>query len=165
VTINDCIFHSYNDTEQSAITGENSMLTFSGTVQFINNSFGSSNYSSAAIFLSYTNKESKLSLNVTSGAFVHFRNNIGTYQAAALWLNKAAMNVGAGAIVTFSKNKAKNWGQISSSRWRHGAIMSTKFLIYIERNATLYTFRTIVPSKVELFIFSMAVIFIWKKML
>ena len=37
LTINDCIFHSYNHTMQSAIIGENSMLTLAGTVQFTSN--------------------------------------------------------------------------------------------------------------------------------
>ena len=86
------------------------MLTLSGTVQFANNSFGSSNSSSTAIFLS-CNKGSKLSLTIASGAFVHFHNNTSSIQAGAHWLKKTAINIDTGATVMFSDNKAiKSWG-------------------------------------------------------
>ena len=139
LTINDCMFHSYNHVMYSAIGGKNSTLILSGTLYFINNTVGSPAHDGPAcggvIFLtSSTHGHSTFFntvfpqsiLNVSGQSCVYFINNTADL-GGALCLNHTAMNVGIKATMTFHGNKARdtNYGYVRNTGYGGAILLRT----------------------------------------
>ena len=108
-----------------------STLNLSGSVHFINNTVGSptSEYPvcGAAIYLAYTTKHldnfhkdiPHSILNINDEASVHFVSNTADC-GGAVYLKSIVINIGNKVSMSFCKNKARNWHQVSSEYYIFG---------------------------------------------
>ena len=109
--VGECVFHSYNHAVHSAIDVDNSTLTLSGTISFINNTVGSDQYFSVCGGAISFNSGYSIYANVPISAFnisaranVSFTNNSATKCGGALYLRSTIMNINNNAYLTLAYN-------------------------------------------------------------
>ena len=113
LTVNNCIFSSYNHAIHSAIAMDNSIIRLSGNVSFVNNTIGNDKYRTVcggAVSINSGHNLDKAPISVFSitEAYVSFINNTALYCGGALYLKSTMMNVSTNVTMILTGNQVIN---------------------------------------------------------